>query len=71
MDCSRNRWPLARVVKVNTSADGHVRTVTILKANGLLDDRGRRTNPPSLLDRPVHKLVLMISTGQSTLRGWS
>ena len=56
---SRNQWQLARVVEVNESADGYVRSVKLLVADGTLDNKGKRTKPASLLDRPVQKLVLL------------
>ena len=61
----RNNWPLAKVVDVYPSADGYVRKVRILKSDGDLDNQGRRKRPPSYLDRPVHKLVLLLSQDES------
>ena len=56
----RNQWPLARVVQVFPSEDGFVRKVKIVKADGGLDNLGRRQKPPTFLDRPIHKLVLLV-----------
>ena len=64
-DEPRNNWPLAKVVDVYPSADGYVRKVRILKSDGDLDNQGRRKRPPSYLDRPVHKLVLLLSQDES------
>lgn len=50
-DQPRNQWPLGRVVKTYPSKDGRVRKVQLLVTKG---DRRR------LLDRPVHKLVLLL-----------
>lgn len=61
----RNQWPLAKVVEVYPSEDGYVRKVKILKADGELDNKGRRQKPPSLLDRPIHKLVLLLPCDES------
>ena len=61
----RNQWPLAKVVEVYPSEDGYVRKVRILKADGELDNQGRRQKPPSLLDRPIHKLVLLLPCDES------
>ena len=58
-EVSRNQWQLAKVVEVNESADGYVRSVKLLVADGTLDNKGKRTKPASLLDRPVQKLVLL------------
>ena len=59
---ARCRWPLARVVDVYPSKDGCVRKVKICMADRLLDSKGKRQRSPTELDRPVHKLVLLIST---------
>ena len=40
--------------------DGCVRKVKIVKADGGLDNLGRRRRPPTFLDRPIHKLVLQV-----------
>ena len=68
---ARNKWPLGRVVQVYPSEDGLVRKVKLLMADGDLDDCGKRQSPPSYLDRPIHKLVLLLTTdemaGEDTL----
>ena len=58
-EVSRNQWQLARVGEVKESADGYVRSVKLLVADGTLDNKGKRTKPASLLDHPVQKLVLL------------
>ena len=62
---------LGRVVQVYPSEDGLVRKVKLLMADGDLDDCGKRQSPPSYLDRPIHKLVLLLNTdemaGEDTL----
>ena len=50
-----NQWPLARVVEVYPSEDGCIRKVKIVKADGELDNLGRRRKPPTF-----HKLVLLV-----------
>ena len=35
-------------------------------ADGALDKLGRRRHPPTLLDRPVHKTVLLLSADDSS-----
>ncbi|XP_038055409.1 uncharacterized protein LOC119727556 [Patiria miniata] len=57
---TRNQWPLGRVVETYPSNDGRVRSVKLLMADGTRDNLGRRQHSPSLLDRPVHKLVLLV-----------
>ena len=61
----RNQWPLAKVVEVYPSEDGCVRKVKILKADGELDNQGRRQKPPTMLERPIHKLVLLMPCDES------
>ena len=36
-----------------------------LKADGELDNQGRRQNPPTLLERPIHKLLLLMPCDES------
>ena len=57
---ARDKWPLGRVVQIYPSEDGFVRKVKLLMADGDLDDCGKRQSPPSYLDRPIHKLVLLL-----------
>ena len=61
---ARNKWPLGRVVQVYPSEDGLVRKVKLLMADEDLDDCGKRQSPPSYLDRPIHKLVLLLTTDE-------
>ena len=68
---ARNKWSLGRVVQIYPSEDGLVRKVKLLMADGGLDDCGKRQSPPSYLDRPILKLVLLLTTdkvaGEDTL----
>ena len=68
---ARNKWSLGRVVQVYPSEDGLVRKVKLLMADGDLNDCGKRQNPPSYLNRPIDKLVLLLTTdevaGEDTL----
>ena len=47
-------------MEVYPSEDGFIRKVKIVKAVGELDNLGRRGKPPTFLDRPIHKLVLLV-----------
>ena len=67
-DLPRNRWPLAKVSKVYPSEDGLVRKVQILRSDQNLDSQGKRKRPTTYLDRPVHKLVLLLSQEKSRSR---
>jgi len=53
MDLPRNQWPLAKVVEANTDDDGLVRRVRVT-----IGKRG--SGPTSVLERSVHKLVLLV-----------
>ena len=56
----RNRWPLARVVEVYPSEDGQVRKCKILLGYKALDCQGKRQSKLVYLQRPIHKLVLLL-----------
>ena len=60
-DTPRNKWKLARVEEVYPSEDGRVRKVRLRIADSELDRHGKRTKTVTFLDRPVHKLVLLIT----------
>ena len=59
----RNRWQLARVATTNQSADGRVRTVKVALASQI-DNRGRRLGDVKYLERPVQRLVLLMSRSE-------
>ena len=63
-DSTVNKWPLGKVVQVHPSDDGYVRKVRLLMADGNLDDSGKCQRPPSNLDRPIHKLVLLLTADE-------
>ena len=60
----RCMWPLARVVDCYPSEDGFVRKVQLMMSDRNLDDQGKRRQPASFLDRPVHKLVLLLAADE-------
>lgn len=57
----RNQWPLARVVEVYPSEDGQIRKCKILMGDKSLDNQGKRQSKPVYLQRPIHKLVLLLA----------
>ena len=57
----RNVWPLARVSEVFLSSDGKVRKVKLVLADSHLDKHGKRTTMARYLERPVQKLILLMS----------
>ena len=50
----RNQWKLARVVSANPSSDNRVRSVRIKLS--------KNSEPTTFLDRPIHKLILLVSS---------
>ena len=61
---SRNHWPLAIIDEVFPSSDGRIRKVKLRIANSILDKKGRPTKSTSYLERPVHKLVLLVEASE-------
>ena len=58
---ARNRWSLARVVEMYLNkADGLVRSVKVAVGDPDLSSTGKRVHPPSVLERPIQKLVLLL-----------
>ena len=58
----RNQWLLARVEEVFKDHDNHVRRVKLAISDKSLDSKGRRTHSPVYLERPIHKLVLLLES---------
>ena len=56
---TRNTWPIAIVEDAYPSQDGKVRKVKVRVADHNMDKRGSRTKVHSVLERPVHKCVLL------------
>ena len=56
----RNLWPLAKVVETTVDKDLKVRKVRLLLADPHLDKHGKRVNLPRYLERPIHKLVVLV-----------
>ena len=64
-DClARNHWQLARVSKTNQDADGDVRTMQLTLANPDLSPKGVCLKPLRVLERPIHKLVFLMTGSQ-------
>lgn len=56
----RNKWQLARVTEAQKDKDGLVRKVHLAVGDRYLSSNGKRTRPVSFLERPIHKLVLLV-----------
>ena len=63
-DTPRNRWSLARVVKADEEEDGLVRKVKLAVGDPKITNQGKRTNSLRTLERPIHKLVLLVPCEQ-------
>ena len=61
----RNQWNLARVIEAKEDYDGLVRKVKIQLGQRNLSEKGERLVSPSILERPVQKLVVLVE-GEST-----
>lgn len=56
----RSEWPLAKVVETNKDDDGLVRKVKLQLGQNKLGPKGERLTQHSFLERPVHKLVVLV-----------
>lgn len=59
-DSPRNQWPIARVQDCVLGRDGRVRKVKLVIGDATLDKKGKRTKIPTSLERPIHKVVLLV-----------
>lgn len=57
-----NQWRLGRIHECYTDNDGHVRKVKLVIASSSLNKYGKRQDPVTYLERPIHKLVLLHET---------
>ena len=60
----RNVSQLARVSAVYPSSDGQVRKVQVSLADRCLDNKDKRIGTVRYLERPVQKLVLLMSASK-------
>ncbi|XP_046550437.1 uncharacterized protein LOC124260222 [Haliotis rubra] len=56
----RNQWKIARVCETYTGKDNLVLRVKVAVGNRNLTVNGKRLGPVSYLERPIHKLVLLV-----------
>ena len=57
---ARNHWQLAIIESTLPSDDGHIRKVKLRIADSTLNSKGQRVRNVSYLERPVHKLVVLV-----------
>ena len=58
----RNHWRLGRVVETYEGDDGLVRKVKLMLADSNLNSKGKRNDSHTFLERPVHKLILLLES---------
>lgn len=58
----RNQCRLGRIHECYTDNDRHVRKVKLVIASSSLNKYGKRQDPVTYLERPIHKLVLLHET---------
>ena len=59
-------WALARVEEVMVDPDNHVRKVKLRIADSNLDKNGKRIHSVKFLERPIHKLVVLVEASDVT-----
>lgn len=65
-DKTRNQWQLARIVETHVDKDNYVRKVKIVVSSPL-DSKGKRKGPLVVLERPVHKLILLVEGNNNSV----
>ena len=56
----KNNWPLCRVAEANASSEGLIRTVRLQMGDPNLTKIGMRKNKTTYLERPIHKIVVLV-----------
>ena len=63
-DIPRNQWKVCCVVEALPDEDGSVHKVRLEVGSPNLASNGKRNQPLSTLDRPIHKLILLTTDTQ-------
>ena len=63
-DVPRNEWKLAMVVEAPEDDDGLLRKVTVQVGERKLGKKGERLNQPSIVQRPIQKLVVLVKSSE-------
>lgn len=61
-DVPSNKWELAKVVEAREDDDGLARKVTVQVGEQKLGKRGECLNQPSIVQRPIQKLVVLVKS---------
>ena len=56
----RAQWHLGRIIETMSSSDGFVRKAKLIVGDTTLNAKGKRVKSVSEIERPVHKLVLLV-----------
>ena len=56
----RNTWKLGKVIELIPDDDGLVRKVKLKIADRNLSRTGKRESEPTILERPIHRLTLLL-----------
>ena len=59
-DLPRNEWKLGRVTETTVGRDGLVRKVKLCIGDRNLNEKGKRCNKVTVIERPVQKLILLL-----------
>ena len=63
-EVARGHWKLARIVQTIQNKDGLVRKVRLQVGDSTLTKTGKRLSKATLLDRPIHKLTLLLENSE-------
>ena len=63
-DLPRNEWKLGRIVNTTIDSDGLVRRANVCLGDRRLGRKGERLHKPSVLERSVQKLVLLLEISE-------
>jgi len=66
-EVSRMEWPLAIVVEAQQDDDGLVRRVKVRWSTSSLDKDGTLVKKPSVLERPVQRIVVLVESDTGSL----
>ena len=62
---ARNNWKLGKITEAPVDEDGCVRKVKVMMSDPELDSQGKRTQAITFIDRPIHKLILLVEANET------
>ena len=63
----RNNWKLGRASNIYSDETDLVGSVELIIGDASLDSRAKRLRVPTVLKRPIHKLILLVAKEQCQL----